>query len=600
MITIKELKFSNPFSYGAGNVLRLDEHQIIQLVGKNGHGKSSIPLIIEEVFYNKNSKNIKKGDILNRNISDKSYNIEITFEKDEDSYRVETKRGSTQSVKLYKNGEDISAHTATNTYKMLEEILGFDAKTFSQLIYQSSMSSLEFLTATDTNRKKFLIDLLNLSKYTEAFEIFKSLAKQVSEEVSTIETKIATTKAWFDKNAKEDLTHKPLEENLEVPLDKIEQVNSLSTQLKGIEATNKKITQNNQYKAIQASIPMGALTKKVEPPTSSTPLISERAEHQSIIKSARAFIKKLEDLGDSCPTCLQNIDKNKNTQLVDLEKAKIETAEALIANLDTQITELEQTKKEFDKVTKYKSDWESYNNLIDKELPEDLLDKEFLKTSIEGLESEISRINGLIKEVQLSNTKASSHNARVNLILEQMDGMKKDLEEYSAKLKIISDRLVVVQLLQKTFSTNGLIAYKIECMVKDLENLTNTYLGELSSGRFQIGFKVSTSDKLNVVVTDNGRDIDILALSSGELTRVNTATLLAIRKLMQSLSSNRINLLILDETIENLDVEGKEKLIEVLLQEEHLNTILISHGYTHPLLEKVSVIKENNISRIET
>jgi DNA repair exonuclease SbcCD ATPase subunit len=68
---------------------------------------------------------------------------------------------------------------------------------------------------------------------------------------------------------------------------------------------------------------------------------------------------------------------------------------------------------------------------------------------------------------------------------------------------------------------------------------------------------------------------------------------------MQSISNNRINLLILDETIENLDLEGKEKLVEVLLQEDFLNTFLISHSFSHPLLERVYVSKENNESRIE-
>ena len=68
---------------------------------------------------------------------------------------------------------------------------------------------------------------------------------------------------------------------------------------------------------------------------------------------------------------------------------------------------------------------------------------------------------------------------------------------------------------------------------------------------------------------------------------------------MQALSSTKVNLLILDETIDSLDSDGKEKLIEVLLGEVGLNTFLISHGYTHPLLEKITVIKENNISRIE-
>jgi len=102
-----------------------------------------------------------------------------------------------------------------------------------------------------------------------------------------------------------------------------------------------------------------------------------------------------------------------------------------------------------------------------------------------------------------------------------------------------------------------------------------------------------------VVITDNGRDIDITALSSGELARVNASALLAIRKLMQSLSSSRINLLILDETVSSLDTLGKERLVEVLLAEESLNTILVAHDYTHPLLEKVEVIKEDNISRFD-
>jgi DNA repair exonuclease SbcCD ATPase subunit len=121
----------------------------------------------------------------------------------------------------------------------------------------------------------------------------------------------------------------------------------------------------------------------------------------------------------------------------------------------------------------------------------------------------------------------------------------------------------------------------------------------MADGRFQLGFQINSSDKLNVVITDNGQDVEMAALSSGERARVNIAALLAIRKLMQGLSNTKTNLLVLDETIENLDSEGKERLIEVLLAEEGLNTFLISHGFSHPLLEKISVVKRNNISRIE-
>jgi DNA repair exonuclease SbcCD ATPase subunit len=180
-----------------------------------------------------------------------------------------------------------------------------------------------------------------------------------------------------------------------------------------------------------------------------------------------------------------------------------------------------------------------------------------------------------------------------------MQDMKSELETHNLDLLDKAAQLSNLQVLVKAFSTTGLVAYKIECLVKDLEELTNEYLNELADGRFQLSFKIASSDKLNVVITDNSHDVDMLALSSGERARVNVATLLAIRKLMQTLSNSRTNLLILDETVENLDSEGKERLIEVLLKEENLNTFLISHGFSHPLLEKLQVVKEKNISRIE-
>ena len=155
-----------------------------------------------------------------------------------------------------------------------------------------------------------------------------------------------------------------------------------------------------------------------------------------------------------------------------------------------------------------------------------------------------------------------------------------------------------LEILKKAFSTNGLIAYKIETLVKELEELTNRYLGELSDGRFTLSFIV-TNDKLNVRITDNGNIVDILALSSGELARVNTATLLAIRKLMSSISKSKINILFLDEVINVLDDIGREKIVEVLLQEKDLNTYIVSHGWTHPLLEKIEVVKKGNVSRLE-
>ena len=53
-----------------------------------------------------------------------------------------------------------------------------------------------------------------------------------------------------------------------------------------------------------------------------------------------------------------------------------------------------------------------------------------------------------------------------------------------------------------------------------------------------------------------------------------------------------------DEITGVLDEAGKEKLIELLQEEDNLNIFLISHDFTHPLIDKISIIKDNNISSI--
>ena len=58
-------------------------------------------------------------------------------------------------------------------------------------------------------------------------------------------------------------------------------------------------------------------------------------------------------------------------------------------------------------------------------------------------------------------------------------------------------------------------------------------------------------------------------------------------------------MLFLDEITGVLDDEGKEKLVEVLSEEEELNVFLISHDFTHPLIDTISITKKDNISSIQ-
>ena len=597
MITLKKLKWNNCFSYGEDNILDLNDSTVTQLVGTNGAGKSSIPLILEEVLFNKNSKGIKKADIANR-INNKGYDISLDFDVNGDQYKIEVNRRASIKCKLFKNDEDISSHTATNTYKTVEEVLGLDFKTFTQIVYQNTNTSLQFLTATDTNRKKFLIDLLQLEKYVDYFEIFKEKSRVLSGEVSHIQGKLDTIIKWLDDNNLEAPTILPKLDLPKISENDLEQLSSLQLEFKNISEINRKINQNNFYKTELAAIDLSKY----------------KNEGNHLLESRQNYDKDLEELGkwqsvynsevfegtseDICPTCGQEVDQDLLDEIYQREEEKHNQAFFHIKKIQDTIRHKKKVNEQIEEKQKEERRWKELFNSIDQTLPAEIKDADELQAKIEMLAEKIDNEQKDLEYIISENESRERHNTRLQVIQEQIGEFKEELKTHENKLEEVKDMLGSIDILKKAFSTNGLLAYKIENLVKDLEELTNEYLAELSDGRFNLQFVV-LNDKLNVEIDDNGKAVEILALSAGELARVNTSTLLAIRKLMSSISKSRINVLFLDEVTNVLDEVGKEKMVEILLGEENLNTYIVSHGWTHPLLSKIEVIKENEISRLD-
>ena len=603
MITLKKLQWSNCFSYGENNELDLNDTIVTQLIGTNGTGKSSIPLILEEVLFNKNSKGIKKADIPNREVN-KGYDISLSFDVVDDEYLIEVIRRGSIKVKFYKNGEDISSHTATNTYKTLEEVIGIDFKTFSQIVYQNTNASLQFLTATDTNRKRFLIDLLQLDSYVKYFDVFKELSRNLAGDVSNIQGKIDTIDKWLSENYLEDTS---LLSKLELPFyseEDEESLRSLQIEFQNSSEITKKINQNNLYKSQLESIDLGLAKEYISNNKwqDTEQLVQEIGEIKSRGAQEVRMIKKYMDLQEldeaGCPTCGQDIDLSFIRQeLHKHQNARTQYTEKL-EEINDKLVDMNAANKMLQQMEQKINSWEEIYRNIDHTLSSQIPDLEETQDKIIKLRERISNRQERVTEVIEENERRERHNTRLSIIEEQQTDFENQHKELSTELDKVNSKFANVDILKKAFSTNGLLAYKIENLVKDLEELTNEYLAELSDGRFSLEFVV-LNDKLNVEIDDNGKTVDILALSAGELARVNTSTLLAIRKLMSSISKSQINVLFLDEVTNVLDEQGKELLVELLLGEENLNTYIVSHGWSHPLLARIEVIKEEKMSRLE-
>ena len=594
MLTLKKMTFENWFSYGTKNVLDFSSAALTQVLGANGHGKSSIPLILEEVLYGKNSKGIKKQDLPNRFLEKPTISATLEFTEGSSTYIIILTRKSSVKVSLHKDGVDISSHTSKGTYATIEQVLGVDFKTFTQLIYQSSKSGLDFLTATDTARKAFLIGLFNLEEYTKYHTVFKEVHRDIGKQVARLGGCLATIQKAIADNSKEVI----VPEYTDVPevLSNV-MVTQVEAEYINIDANNKNINKNNQYVRMLKAISAEDLITQVQY-KDSKPLVRKEATLKQQGKTAKALIVKIGKLDGKCPSCLQSVD----TKIRDNMKTEAETELERITKewreTTHEITGIEADNAEHTRYTKQTEEFERLSALIDDTVPTILTDESVLLAELALLKKELKSNVLAITNAKKANATRDLKEAEAKFMADLFTKYTKELEECKEELTTQEDRLATLDTLRKAFSTSGLVSYKIEYLVKDLETEINTYLCELSSGRFQVTF-VLAGEKLNVDIIDNGTVISINALSSGELARVNIATLLSIRKLMASLSKTRINLLFLDEVMGVLDSEGREKLIEILLEEKDLNTFLVSHEYTHPLLERIAVVKEDNISRLE-
>ena len=483
MITLKKLQWSNCFSYGEGNELDLNETIVTQLIGTNGAGKSSIPLILEEVLFNKNSKGIKKAEIPNREVN-KGYDISLSFDVVDDEYKIEVIRRGNIKVKLYKNGEDISSHTATNTYKTLEEVIGIDFKTFSQIVYQNTNASLQFLTATDTNRKRFLIDLLQLDSYVKYFDVFKELSRNLAGDVSHVQGKIDTIDKWLSDNYLEDTS---LLSKLELPFyseEDEESLRSLQIEFQNISEITKKINQNNLYKSQLESIDLGLAKEYVDSNEwqDTEHLVQEIGEIKSRGAQEVRMVKKymdLQELDDAgCPTCGQDID----LAFIRQELHKHQTARtAYSEKLDEandRLADINDANKMLKQMEQRINTWEEIYRSIDQTLPLQVPDSEELQDNITKLKERIRNRQERVTEVIEENERRERHNTRLSIIEEQQTDFENQHTDLNKQLDTSNDKFANVDILKKAFSTNGLLAYKIENLVKDLEELTNEDLAE--------------------------------------------------------------------------------------------------------------------------
>lgn len=661
MITLKNIRFKNILAYKDEQVFDFTKDRVVLLEGAVGAGKSSISTILEEVLYNKNSRDFAKGDLLNRYSNEKSYQIVLNFSDDISEYTITKKVASTAKVTITKDGTDISGHTATQTYEIIKNIIGMDFNTFSKTIYQSLKSSMDFLTVTDANRKKFLIDMFGLHIYDSIDEKLKETKKSIDSQITKLSDN--TNKNLLEKLSKNAIKQEVLPvpeiidhtEEIDAIKEKItlvqHHINSYQSQknivdvleksLKDLESSMKKDSDKLNKYGIDKDIKELQVKELEEWFQLNSAVTNKSEELQSITReydlatSTKEKLKKeFNDLKETasikhCPACNQPIDNSAKLIILEGIRAKFNIAKNeaakfletksiledyqdkyktysknidILAKLTTEIKQISEKIEEL--INKYKTDSTKLT-----ELSESLgKEKDKLKTysNLESTAEYKIKLDSLVNETSKSKQeydKVTLYNAKAEAHNASIESTLTAIKDLETTIKENDSKLKELLDSQAHYeilikANKDLISYKLESSVKVFEKYINEYLTELSGGKLALAFSMDNT-KLSIDVYNKGIQCSIKTLSSGQQTSVNIATLLAIRNTMAKISKNSINFLFLDEVVSTLDENLKLELIEILAKEPYLNTTLVSHGFSHPLATTRKVVVDaNGFSRI--
>ena len=221
--------------------INFEELHFVSFVGDNGSGKSSV---IESIMFALFGDNRYKIDSIVRH-GESEAKVKVTFMVNDqvcEVTRVRELKKKTGVSKLFVaiNDEfigDTNGGLETNQ-KIINDLIGFSHSMLRRTVFAIEGDESNFMSLTPSDRKDFIIDILNISEYENYLENAKNKTKILEEEKVLLEKKIYALEQHIEKREGIEVT---LEENRK-------ESESLNKELKELEEIQKNFDSWNLHK----------------------------------------------------------------------------------------------------------------------------------------------------------------------------------------------------------------------------------------------------------------------------------------------------------------------------------------------------------------
>jgi len=496
----------------------------------NGAGKTALFNAISFALFDKLPRKVTASEILRR--GSKTGSVEVTLEVGVDQYVV--RRSRPKGVAFSKQGATLAIGQ-----EEWESLLKLNYTQFMMIAYCAQGTSTRFLSVNDADKKKFLLQLLDLDGFASAkkhadekIKAFTIEADGYRNKISAIDSKVdAYQESLVDENV---INHHVALVNQFIA----------TASLDLLEAQKVVKPDLSKYQKLEDDISL----KKQE-------MVKAKANREMLHEQFRRLNAKQTAFAgsDSCKACGSALDvtsakaahakevAERDVELREL-KSRIDTCDNALSR-EKQLNELHAKVK--DKKREESQEFETAN-----------LDAIELRNQIKTKQQELANLNLKLKN---------------NL---ELDSKINILTESRAKLQgLVSGTQSQIELYKTVsamYSPTGAQAYILDSVVESFNDSVKEYVKLLwSTGTYELlSYKENDSGdvsaKFSEILNIDGREVSIGSLSGGEYRALSLCVDFALVDVMERQFGIYVSPIILDEPFDGLDSEGRELLIDLL------------------------------------
>lgn len=573
----------------------------------NGAGKTTLFEAICIALTNESLRAIKKDSFINRDEEE----CKIVFHLYNPVLKMKLRisrqffRGNKSAkIEIWENDKLNKQVVSVNeANKRVLELIGISREDLLRYFIISQDNRYTFFTASDSEKKEIMNRITSADMINPVIEELDLRYKEKNAEYKEIDDeigKLSDKKELLVEQREEVLANDNTEEELNELSEKITEAEEEIGEIDGNLYKWKKAVKTREEQIQAITVEDTTQLKKDRKKLKEE--IDELDEEVTETKAIRRKIQAELNETITCPKCKHEFINESELELsVEEAKGALKEADTSIAaaekkldiknkkmkKLKAQIAEAERAEELVGEIEEEKAGYE-------RKIKNKTEDKLELKNKIGKWEEEKRAIKKRKKDDKL-----------LNSLNQRIGECDTEIEKLTKQLLPISEEMETIKFWQFNMGRSGFQTYLANKAIKILEGSTNYFLEKMKIdyrvmiNPFTILKSGEVREKIDCFISDNGIDAkNFLAYSGGERQRVTLAGILAIQRLINlSLNGKGINMLLLDESLGNIDSMGTMEIVRILEKLE-ITVMLITQNVEDSSIfqNSIQVVKREGVS----